>query len=508
MRTIGLDLATKGQHRASLGDANGKVIRRNLRVKTRASALDHLFNQARGEPDNNEPLRLMLEPTGMSWHAVCVYAQKQGVEPYVVPTPKVHDLREYYKKYYKTDQVDSIVLVKIPFVDEETIHPVHLPDADQLAGQRFLKQLDRLTGLATACKNRIREADRAFWLGQLEEIFSARDYLGPLGRAFRRRFYNPWQGQQAGAAGLQAFFNRVASGQYAPELPDQLYEAAQQLIAIYSDTTGQASAHLDFDALQEELSVELDLLEVYEDQIGRAVERVRRLSAKLHPSHSLQTIPGVGFMTEAVVVFCVVAPERFSQRTFRGFHGLIPGAKQSSQAESKGVKITKAGPALMKKYLFLAASVARQWDVDLARIYYDQMVHKGNHHNQAICACATHLGDRILTILKEDRPYQRRDEAGNPITSSQARMIIETNYIVPEDVRRRTTRQARKERLERPANKKKRESRPRHTRLAEPPQLGTDFPSPPPTSLYVHSNALSTILEVTSDAYQQSDADP
>jgi transposase len=509
MRTIGLDLATKGQHRASLGDANGKLIRRNLRVKTRASALDQLFSQARGGPDGKEPLRLMLEPTGMSWHAVCVYAQKQGVEPYLVPTPKVHDLREYYKKHYKSDQVDSIVLVKIPFVDEETIHPVRLPNADQLAGQRFLKQLDRLTSLAAACKNRIRETDRAFWLGPLEAIFSATDYLGPLGRAFRRCWYNPWRVQQAGTSGLQAFLNRVANGQYDPELPDQLYEAAQQVIALYSDPTGPTSPYLDFDALQEELGVELDLLEMYEAQIAQAVQRVRRLSAKLHPSHNLQTIPGVGFMTEATAVFCVVDPERFSQRTFRGFHGLIPGAKQSSEGESKGVHITKAGPALLKKYLFLAASVARQWDVDLARIYYEQMVHKGKHHNQAICACATHLGDRILTILQEDRPYQRRDEAGSPITASEARTIIETHYTVPEEVRKRKTRQARKEREQRrAANKKKRESRPRHTRLAEPPQLGADFPSPPAPSLYLPGNSLSTMVEEKNDALQPLNGDP
>ena len=157
--------------------------------------------------------------------------------------------------------------------------------------------------------------------------------------------------------------------------------------------------------------------------LGQAAERVRRLSAKLHPSHNLQTIAGVGFMTEAAALFFVVDPDRFNQRTFRGFHGLIPGANQSSEGESKGVKVTKAGPALLKKYLFLAAGIARQWDVDLAWIYYDQMVHKGKHHNQAVCACATHLGDRILAILKEDRPYERRDETGNSITASEAKAI-------------------------------------------------------------------------------------
>lgn len=456
MRTIGLDLATKGQHKAALGDANGKVVRRNLKVKTRAADLDRLFDRARGENGAHEPLRLMMEPTGMSWHAVCVYAQKQGVEPYLISTNKVHDLRKFYKKHYKSDKVDSIVLVKIPFVEDERLHPVHLPSNDQLAGQRFFKQRDRLNDLATACKNRIRDADRAFWLGQLEKIFSSSDYLGPVGRAFRRQFYNPWQVRQAGLKGLKTFFDSLTDGQYDPELPQKLLEAAQEVIAIYGDTTGQHSPCLDFQALQEEVAVELDLLEVYETKIQQATERVKRLTSKLHPNHSLRSIPGVGPMTEAAAVFFVVAPERFNQRTFRSFHGLIPGANQSSEGESKGVKITKAGPAPLKKCFFLAGGVARQWDVDLALIYHDQMVHKGKHHNQAVCACATHLGDRILAILKEDRPYQRRDEDGNPITASEAKAIIDARYTVPEEVRKQRTRRARKERRERQRSKKKR----------------------------------------------------
>jgi transposase len=456
MQTIGLDLATKGQHKAALGDASGKVVRRNLKVKTRAADLDRLFKRARGKNGANEPVRLMTEPTGMSWHPVCVYAQKQGVEPHLVSTNKVHDLREYYKKHYKSDKVDSIVLVKIPFVEDEPLHPVHLPSADQLAGQRFFKQRDRLIGLATACKNRIREADRAFWLGQLEEVFSSSDYLGAVGRAFRRQFYNPWRVRQGGVDGLKTFFNRVTDGQYDPELPQKLLDAAQEVIAIYGDATGQQSPYLDFDALQKELAVELDLLEVYETQIEQATERVKGLTDKLHPSHNLQTIPGVGPMTEAAVVLFVVDPDRFNQRTFRSFHGLIPGANQSSEGESKGVKVTKAGPAPLKKYLFLAGGVARQWDVDLAQIYYDQMVHKGKHHNQGVCTCGTHLGDRALVILKEDRPYERRDEAGNPITAREAKAIIKARYTVPEEVRKQRTRRARKERRERGGGKKKR----------------------------------------------------
>ena len=116
---------------------------------------------------------------------------------------------------------------------------------------------------------------------------------------------------------------------------------------------------------------------------------------------------------------------------------MVPGSKQSSSRDQKGISVTKAGPNLVKKFAYLCADVARQWDPQIARIYWDQMVHKGKHHTQAVCACATHLLDRVFAILKEDRPYELRDCAGNAITTAEARRIVGEKYQVPDEVRRR-----------------------------------------------------------------------
>ena len=51
-------------------------------------------------------------------------------------------------------------------------------------------------------------------------------------------------------------------------------------------------------------------------------------------------------------------------------------------------------------------------DPQIAAIYYAQIMQHGKDHYQGICACATHLLDRIWTILKEDRPYELRDVDG------------------------------------------------------------------------------------------------
>jgi hypothetical protein len=99
----------------------------------------------------------------------------------------------------------------------------------------------------------------------------------------------------------------------------------------------------------------------------------------------------------------------------------------------------------------LDAEIARRWDPQIAAIYYDQMMNKGKHHKQAVCACATHLLDRVLVVLREDQPYELRAVDGTPVTVEQAQRLIAERYSVSQEVRQRTTKHARKERAERRA---------------------------------------------------------
>jgi hypothetical protein len=137
-------------------------------------------------------------------------------------------------------------------------------------------------------------------------------------------------------------------------------------------------------------------------------------------------------------------PDRFADnRHFRGWHGLVPDSRQSGESESKGLHISQAGPDLIKKYGYIAADTARRFDPQIAAIYYDQMVNKGKHHTQAVCACATHVLDRIRVVLRDDRPYELRDVDGKAVTPAQARAIIAERYQVPEEVRKRNSKKGR-----------------------------------------------------------------
>ena len=64
------------------------------------------------------------------------------------------------------------------------------------------------------------------------------------------------------------------------------------------------------------------------------------------------------------------------------------------------------------------------------------MVHNGKNHKQAMGAVMSHIGARILAVLRENKPYELRDVQGKPITWEEAKKLIQLNYHVPEEIKR------------------------------------------------------------------------
>jgi transposase len=464
MRYIGLDLALTTAHKALVLDERGQAITAALSVSTSATALEQLFRCAREGAPEDEPLVVVMEPTGMAWLPIAAFCQRQGVSVYLVNSQQVADLRRYYRKHAKSDRIDARVLARLPIVSPEKLHPLQLISAAQLACQRGCKELNRLTYLGTAIQNRLRAIDRFAWPG-LEQVLP--DNISVLTRWLREHWYDPRRVVAVGAAGLQQAWQE--SELQSAELPSQDYWAAalvqlaQDVLALYGDE----SEFLDYAYLQAEVTREQALLAMLEAEHRQLqLKTVRPLYRRLHPSRNLESLYGVGQDGAAVYCSFIGDPRRFPDHaSFRGWSGMIPRSSQSGATEAKGLHISQSGPDLVKKFSFLGAETARQWDPQIAAIYYKQVVHYGKHHTQAVCACATHLLDRIWTILKEDRAYELRDADGTPVTAEQARRIIATQYTVPKEVRQRNNQRTRRARREHQAEKKlKRESRPDEVR--------------------------------------------
>jgi transposase len=450
MHTIGIDLGVKGEHKAIVVDERGRFVSSLIGFRTDPASLQRMLEQAnRGNPDGQ--VQAVMEPTGMAWFPIAVFLIRHEVIVYLVNSQQVADLRKYYKKHAKSDRIDARVLAKLPVVDEEKLHRLELAGATALACQRGCKQLERLLKQGIAAQNRLIAMDRFAWPGLEELVFL--EHFSPAACWFREHWYNPLRVRQAGVEQIQqAWQGSGIDAQDPGEWAAYLVQLAEQVIALY----GSEGTFLDYDLLQAEATREQALLAFVEEIHHRMqIKTVRPLYRKLHPSRNLETLLGVGQDGAAVYASFIGNPSRFDNlRQHRGWSGMVPNSKQSSQSQTSGLRITQAGPSLVKEFSYLDAEVARQRDPQIAAIYYNQIVHHGKHHTQAICTCAAHLLDRILVVLREDRPYQLRDVDNTPLSKERALEIIAERYTVPENVRRRTTKRARQERTERRAEKR------------------------------------------------------
>ena len=450
MRILGIDLAVAAQHRAILADERGRFISPLMKFRTCVADLDRLYATARQGMASDEPLVVVLEATDIVWYPLTIYFLQRGATMYVVNPRMATDLARFYQRHGKSDRLSAKVLARLPVVNPDKLYPYVPPGADHLALQRACKELERLTTAASAIKNRLQSVDHLGWPDLQRRVFS--DPFSAAARWFREQFYDPRQVVAAGPAGLRQAW-QAAAGDYDgnEDWIEPLVTLAQELLSLY----GPQGEYLDYAALAAEVRREQRRLAALEAEAHTLrLQVIRPLYRRLHPSRNLETLYGVGQESAAVYTSFIYAAERFpNHRTFRSWHGLVPRSNQSGTWESKGLGISQAGPDLLKKYAFLGAETARQWDPQLAAIYYDQMVHKGKHHTQAVCACATHLLDRVRIILLEDRPYELRDVDGTPVTPQQARAIIAERYTVPDEVRRRNSHRARRERARRRAER-------------------------------------------------------
>jgi len=205
-----------------------------------------------------------------------------------------------------------------------------------------------------------------------------------------------------------------------------------------------------YEALQETIGRNLDLLAQSEQaQHQLSKQDIQPRYRALFPERCLESLPGVGADSAAIYMAFIQSIERFPTiAQFRKWSGMVPASHQSGQTESKGLSLTQAGPNIVTATLYLNAQVARQWDVQMAAIYYTQMVSYGKHHIQAVCACASHLASRIYALLTQQRPYQLRGLDNQPITRAQSRELCLTRFHVPDKVRQRNNVRQRRQRAE------------------------------------------------------------
>jgi transposase len=148
--------------------------------------------------------------------------------------------------------------------------------------------------------------------------------------------------------------------------------------------------------------VQRDLLVDEVDFLTRAIHRLETALAEIAESHSgvqvLMTIPGVGIRTAEAVVAYIDDPERFRRTKAVGsYFGLVPCQDESAGRNRLG-RITRQGPATVRKLLTEAAWQAIRRSPNV-RAYFERVQRSDPERKKiALVATAHHLL-RVMHVM-------------------------------------------------------------------------------------------------------------
>lgn len=423
MATLGIDLAVRAAHVATLADERGEQVWSRRRFHNRRDELDTLTADVGPAAE----LTVVMEPTRNAWAPVAAHFLAAGARVVLVAPEQASDLRAYYSKHTKNDRLDSVLLSRLPLLHPEGLTELgDLGPADAL--KRAVRRRVRLVEARGACQQRIDALLDLLGPGY-NDVFGAR--LTKSALEILERYGDPRALRRLGATRLTALVKRTSGGAWGADHAVEILAAADEAIALW------AGGGLDFTELAWDLASEVRVMRQLDAEVTRLEQRIAALYETADPKLILRSVPGVGPVLAGGILGRLGDAKRFANlAAVRSFSGMVPGVNQSGRSQTRP-GITKQGDAGLRRDIWFAADLARHHDPQLAAKYYRLLVDRGLHHNSAICHIATTLLTRIAACWRNDQLYVIRDVDGRPVTPTEARTIIAERYKVhPQDRRR------------------------------------------------------------------------
>jgi transposase len=432
-KTLGIDLACRAAHQASLADHAGKIVWSGRKFFTRPNDLERLWRDL-GLDDPAE-LTVVMEPTRNAWVPVAAWFRRRGARVALVPTTQSADLRAYYSKHTKNDRLDSAILARLPLLHPEGLRE-HTGHGPSVPLHRVVKQRSSLVKRRTAIYQRLDAQLELLGPGWFDALGSS---YGKAALAVLARYADPTSLLRLGRNRLTRFLIRHSRGAWRADHADALLAAARESLDLWG------ADGLDFAELAADIAVEAEQAQVLTEQIEDLDERIANLYQEADPAGIIASGPGVGPVTSGIIAGRIGDPHRFhSLAAVRAYSGLVPKVNQSGVSEHRN-GITKAGDVVLREAMWSAAEQARKTDPQLAA-KYKRLMDSGRHHDSALCHIATQLLTRIIACWRDGEHYVLRDTDGRVITAAEGRQIVREHHQVDTKIRQRLADQRRSQR--------------------------------------------------------------
>lgn len=416
---LGCDLARYGAHWAVLLDDQGEPQGSPQRFRSTPADLERLRTWALAHMDPAAELRVIVEPTGPATAYVQDFWHQHAVRVDCVIPLRVKRFRQPYQSHTKTDGLDAFILAKYAHTYRNLLYPAIIPTDDRLGilrdsikeVWRFSRDLGSVEKRATALVDQ--------WIPEWGTIA-------------------PSLHQANGSATYREVWQVFAE---TPHWTVTTERIQRHLLAVRPMTVAERSRKRDQTVATQAYLDRLLAHHAFLRERKQAAEAATyALYRALDPDGVVRSLVGVG---RTLAPFCLaLAPAIMtvrSRQALKAYVGFDLATNQSNRTLLTNGHLTKAGPSWARWALYLAADVARQWDPQLAHVYYRAMMTKGKCHQQAVLETAVHLLRRLAQVVKTGQPYEPRDLEGHPMPAGRdRRQFIADHLTVPDSVRNRT----------------------------------------------------------------------
>jgi transposase len=428
---LGIDVACRADHQASLACVDGQFIWSGWRFRTTPTDLVALWDKI---PVGAE-VEVIVEPTRNAWVPLAAWLSAQGAEVVLVAPEQSADLRDY-NKHTKTDRLDSRILARLPLLHPEGLAPYDGPTpADPL--RRVMRRRAKLVKARVATFQRL-DALLELLGPAWAEVLSAGDYT-KTALVVLERYGDPRALRRLGQRRLAELMIRTSKGAWRDDKAAALLAAAADTLVLW------AGGGIDFAELAADIAAEVRIVRGFNDEIAELEARMVPLFAAADRLPDIDdgdergiiaSVPGLGGVLGAGILARFGDLDRFTNLAgVRSFTGLVPKIDQSGLTHGhRGV--TKAGDPGLRETLYLAADYLRHIDPQLAARYHRLVVESSKHHDSALCHLATTLATRLATCWRRRERYLLRDVDGTPVTQTEGRAIVAERYQIPDAVRR------------------------------------------------------------------------
>ena len=451
---LGIDVACRADHQASLAGVDGEFIWSGWRFRTTPTDLAALWDKI---PVGAE-VQVIVEPTRNAWVPLAAWLSAQGAEVVLVAPEQSADLRDYYNKHTKTDRLDSRILARLPLLHPEGLAAYDGPTpADPL--RRVMRRRAKLVKARVATFQRL-DALLELLGPAWAEVLGAGDYT-KTALAVLERYGDPKALRRLGQRRLAELMIRTSKGAWREDKAAALLAAADDTLALW------AGGGIDFAELAADIAAEVRIARALNDEIAVLEQRAAPLFAARDRRPAVDdgdergiiaSVPGLGGVLGAGILARFGDLDRFANLAgVRSFTGLVPKIDQSGLTHGHA-GVTKAGDPGLRETLYLAADYLRRIDPQLAARYHRLIVETGKHHDSALCHLATTLATRLAACWRRRERYVMRDVDGTPITPAEGRAIVAERYKIPDHVRQARRRASRAKQLKQRTTRREQES--------------------------------------------------